>query len=59
GAITAVHPEIISVLLDRVQETIDQVGMVRLLTICYFESIPSIWEWWHTPLIPALRGRCR
>lgn len=27
GAITAVHPEIISILLDRVQDTIDQVGM--------------------------------
>ncbi|KAK2094415.1 Ectopic P granules protein 5 [Saguinus oedipus] len=27
GTITAVHPEIISILLDRVQETIDQVGM--------------------------------
>ena len=33
GAITAVHPEIISVLLDRVQDTIDQVGMVRALTL--------------------------
>lgn len=31
GAIAAVHPEIISVLLDRVQDTIDQVGMVRAL----------------------------
>ncbi|KAJ8789671.1 hypothetical protein J1605_004908 [Eschrichtius robustus] len=30
GAITAVHPEIISVLLDRVQDTIDQVGMGTL-----------------------------
>ncbi|PNI60767.1 EPG5 isoform 3 [Pan troglodytes] len=30
GTITAVHPEIISVLLDRVQETIDQVGMATL-----------------------------
>nr|XP_036874978.1 ectopic P granules protein 5 homolog [Manis javanica] len=30
GAITAVHPEVISILLDRVQDTIDQVGMVSL-----------------------------
>ncbi|EPY81874.1 ectopic P granules protein 5-like protein, partial [Camelus ferus] len=30
GAITAVHPEIISVLLNRVQDTIDQVGMGSL-----------------------------
>nr|XP_012645766.1 ectopic P granules protein 5 homolog isoform X1 [Microcebus murinus] len=37
GAITAVHPEIISVLLDRVQETIDQVGMVSLYL---FKELP-------------------
>lgn len=38
GAITAVHPEIISILLERVQDTIDQVGMVRalLLFTCLF-----------------------
>ncbi|XP_008063178.1 ectopic P granules protein 5 homolog [Carlito syrichta] len=37
GAITAVHPEMISVLLDRVQETIDQVGMVSLYL---FKELP-------------------
>nr|XP_004656875.2 ectopic P granules protein 5 homolog isoform X2 [Jaculus jaculus] len=37
GSITAVHPEIISVLLDRVQETIDQVGMVSLYL---FKELP-------------------
>ncbi|XP_069885335.1 ectopic P granules protein 5 homolog isoform X3 [Dipodomys merriami] len=37
GAITAVHPDIISVLLDRVQETIDQVGMVSLYL---FKELP-------------------
>ncbi|XP_052057303.1 ectopic P granules protein 5 homolog [Apodemus sylvaticus] len=37
GAIAAVHPEIISVLLDRVQETIDQVGMVSLYL---FKELP-------------------
>ncbi|XP_062933124.1 ectopic P granules protein 5 homolog isoform X2 [Cynocephalus volans] len=37
GAITAVHPEIISILLDRVQETIDQVGMVSLYL---FKELP-------------------
>ncbi|XP_006144470.1 ectopic P granules protein 5 homolog [Tupaia chinensis] len=37
GAITAIHPEIISVLLDRVQETIDQVGMV---TLYLFKELP-------------------
>nr|XP_019595254.1 PREDICTED: ectopic P granules protein 5 homolog isoform X2 [Rhinolophus sinicus] len=37
GAITAVHPEIISVLLDRVQDTIDQVGMVSLYL---FKELP-------------------
>uniref|UniRef100_A0A4W2BVL0 Uncharacterized protein n=1 Tax=Bos indicus x Bos taurus TaxID=30522 RepID=A0A4W2BVL0_BOBOX len=37
GAIAAVHPEIISVLLDRVQDTIDQVGMVSLYL---FKELP-------------------
>uniref|UniRef100_A0A8D1XXF0 Ectopic P granules protein 5 homolog n=1 Tax=Sus scrofa TaxID=9823 RepID=A0A8D1XXF0_PIG len=37
GAITAIHPEIISVLLDRVQDTIDQVGMVSLYL---FKELP-------------------
>ncbi|XP_046284273.1 ectopic P granules protein 5 homolog [Marmota monax] len=37
GAITAVHPEIISILLDQVQETIDQVGMVSLYL---FKELP-------------------
>ncbi|XP_006835165.1 PREDICTED: ectopic P granules protein 5 homolog [Chrysochloris asiatica] len=37
GAITAVHPEIISILLDRVQETIDHVGMVSLYL---FKELP-------------------
>ncbi|XP_076768507.1 ectopic P granules protein 5 homolog isoform X1 [Arvicanthis niloticus] len=37
GAIAAVHPEIISVLLDRVQETIDEVGMVSLYL---FKELP-------------------
>uniref|UniRef100_A0A8C7A3X3 Ectopic P-granules 5 autophagy tethering factor n=2 Tax=Neovison vison TaxID=452646 RepID=A0A8C7A3X3_NEOVI len=37
GAITAVHPEIISILLDRVQDTIDQVGMVSLYL---FKELP-------------------
>uniref|UniRef100_A0A8I3W1K7 Ectopic P-granules 5 autophagy tethering factor n=1 Tax=Callithrix jacchus TaxID=9483 RepID=A0A8I3W1K7_CALJA len=37
GTITAVHPEIISILLDRVQETIDQVGMVSLYL---FKELP-------------------
>ncbi|KAB1256285.1 Ectopic P granules protein 5-like protein [Camelus dromedarius] len=37
GAITAVHPEIISVLLNRVQDTIDQVGMVSLYL---FKELP-------------------
>ncbi|XP_012973495.1 ectopic P granules protein 5 homolog isoform X2 [Mesocricetus auratus] len=42
GAITAVHPEIISVLLDRVQETIDQVGMVSLYL---FKELPLyLWQ---------------
>ncbi|CAO2594519.1 Ectopic P granules protein 5 homolog [Lemmus lemmus] len=42
GAITAVHPEIISVLLDRVQETIDQVGMVSLYL---FKELPLyLWK---------------
>ncbi|KAM6219553.1 ectopic P granules protein 5 homolog [Rhynchocyon petersi] len=42
GAITAVHPEIISVLLDRVQETIDQVGMVSLYL---FKELPlHLWR---------------
>ncbi|KFO18173.1 Ectopic P granules protein 5 like protein [Fukomys damarensis] len=54
GAITAVHPEIISFLLDRVQETIDQVGVVSLYL---FKELPLylwqpsaseiavIWDW--------------
>ncbi|XP_064150647.1 ectopic P granules protein 5 homolog isoform X3 [Loxodonta africana] len=37
GAITAVHPEITSILLDRVRETIDQVGMVSLYL---FKELP-------------------
>uniref|UniRef100_A0A8C6QJX0 Ectopic P-granules 5 autophagy tethering factor n=1 Tax=Nannospalax galili TaxID=1026970 RepID=A0A8C6QJX0_NANGA len=37
GAITTVHPEIISVLLERVRETIDQVGMVSLYL---FKELP-------------------
>ncbi|KAI5280116.1 Ectopic P Granules Protein 5-like [Manis pentadactyla] len=37
GAITAVHPEVISILLDRVQDTIDQVGMVSLYL---FKELP-------------------
>ncbi|XP_059563190.1 ectopic P granules protein 5 homolog isoform X3 [Myotis daubentonii] len=37
GAITAVHPETISILLDRVQDTIDQVGMVSLYL---FKELP-------------------
>ncbi|XP_027953928.1 ectopic P granules protein 5 homolog isoform X4 [Eumetopias jubatus] len=37
GAITAVHPEIISIILDRVQDTIDQVGMVSLYL---FKELP-------------------
>ncbi|XP_058533133.1 ectopic P granules protein 5 homolog isoform X1 [Ochotona princeps] len=37
GAITAVHPRIISILLDRVQDTIDQVGMVSLYL---FKELP-------------------
>uniref|UniRef100_A0A673TGY1 Ectopic P-granules autophagy protein 5 homolog n=1 Tax=Suricata suricatta TaxID=37032 RepID=A0A673TGY1_SURSU len=37
GAITAAHPEIISILLDRVQDTIDQVGMVSLYL---FKELP-------------------
>ncbi|PNJ80670.1 EPG5 isoform 3 [Pongo abelii] len=42
GTITAVHPEIISVLLDRVQETIDQVGMVSLYL---FKELPLyLWQ---------------
>ncbi|XP_004855138.1 ectopic P granules protein 5 homolog isoform X1 [Heterocephalus glaber] len=42
GAITAVHPEIISILLDRVQETIDQVGMVSLYL---FKELPLyLWQ---------------
>ncbi|XP_059101873.1 ectopic P granules protein 5 homolog isoform X1 [Peromyscus eremicus] len=42
GAITAVHPEIISVLLDRVLETIDQVGMVSLYL---FKELPLyLWQ---------------
>ncbi|XP_051019663.1 ectopic P granules protein 5 homolog [Acomys russatus] len=42
GSITAVQPEIISVLLDRVQETIDQVGMVSLYL---FKELPLyLWQ---------------
>ncbi|XP_063133568.1 ectopic P granules protein 5 homolog isoform X1 [Rattus norvegicus] len=42
GSIAAVHPEIISVLLDRVQETIDQVGMVSLYL---FKELPlHLWR---------------
>uniref|UniRef100_A0A4X1USI3 Ectopic P granules protein 5 homolog n=1 Tax=Sus scrofa TaxID=9823 RepID=A0A4X1USI3_PIG len=42
GAITAIHPEIISVLLDRVQDTIDQVGMVSLYL---FKELPlHLWR---------------
>ncbi|XP_006889279.1 PREDICTED: ectopic P granules protein 5 homolog [Elephantulus edwardii] len=42
GAITAVHPEIISILLERVQETIDQVGMVSLYL---FKELPlHLWR---------------
>ncbi|XP_037364483.1 ectopic P granules protein 5 homolog isoform X1 [Talpa occidentalis] len=37
GTITAVHPEIISILLDRVQDTIEQVGMVSLYL---FKELP-------------------
>ncbi|XP_037020954.2 ectopic P granules protein 5 homolog isoform X3 [Artibeus jamaicensis] len=37
AGITAVHPEIISVLLGRVQDTIDQVGMVSLYL---FKELP-------------------
>ncbi|XP_032278600.1 ectopic P granules protein 5 homolog isoform X3 [Phoca vitulina] len=37
GAITAVHPEMISIILDRVQDTIDQVGMVSLYL---FKELP-------------------
>ncbi|XP_064433727.1 ectopic P granules protein 5 homolog isoform X3 [Mirounga angustirostris] len=37
GAITAVHPEIISIILDRVQDTIDHVGMVSLYL---FKELP-------------------
>lgn len=46
GAITAVHPEIISILLDRVQETIDQVGMVSVLTVVIFFN-PEVIEQWQ------------
>ncbi|KAM9224723.1 ectopic P granules protein 5 homolog [Dugong dugon] len=42
GAITAVHPEITSVILNRVQETIDQVGMVSLYL---FKELPLyLWQ---------------
>nr|XP_020841414.1 ectopic P granules protein 5 homolog isoform X1 [Phascolarctos cinereus] len=42
GAITAVHPAIISVLLDSVKETIDQVGMVSLYL---FKELPLyLWQ---------------
>ncbi|KAM5222084.1 ectopic P granules protein 5 homolog isoform 2-T2 [Ctenodactylus gundi] len=37
GTIAAAHPEIISILLDRVKETIDQVGMVSLYL---FKELP-------------------
>ncbi|XP_028915803.1 ectopic P granules protein 5 homolog isoform X2 [Ornithorhynchus anatinus] len=37
GSITAVHPEIISVLLERVRDTIDQVGVVSLYL---FKELP-------------------
>lgn len=42
GAITAVHPEIISILLDRVQDTIDQVGMVRALILLVLTPPPFL-----------------
>ncbi|XP_074057750.1 ectopic P granules protein 5 homolog isoform X3 [Macrotis lagotis] len=42
GAITAVHPAIISVLLERIKETIDQVGMVSLYL---FKELPLyLWQ---------------
>ncbi|XP_060029795.1 ectopic P granules protein 5 homolog isoform X2 [Erinaceus europaeus] len=42
GCITAVHPEMTSVLLDRVQDTIDQVGMVSLYL---FKDLPlHLWR---------------
>uniref|UniRef100_A0A4X2M4S9 Ectopic P-granules 5 autophagy tethering factor n=1 Tax=Vombatus ursinus TaxID=29139 RepID=A0A4X2M4S9_VOMUR len=42
GAITAVHPAIISVLLESVKETIDQVGMVSLYL---FKELPLyLWQ---------------
>lgn len=40
GTITAVHPDVISILLDRVQDTIDQVGMVRALILFVFPYFP-------------------
>ena len=48
GAITAVHPEIISVLLDRVQDTIDQVGMVRALTLLVSPFVVVYFEPWSS-----------
>ncbi|XP_049638396.1 ectopic P granules protein 5 homolog [Suncus etruscus] len=45
GAITTVHPEIISILLDRVQDTIDQVGMVSLYL---FKELP-LYLWQPSP----------
>ncbi|XP_056680358.1 ectopic P granules protein 5 homolog isoform X3 [Monodelphis domestica] len=42
GSITAVHPAIISILLDRVKETVDQVGMVSLYL---FKELPLyLWQ---------------
>ncbi|XP_012860183.2 ectopic P granules protein 5 homolog isoform X2 [Echinops telfairi] len=45
AGITAVHPEIISVILDRVRETIDQVGMVSLYL---FKELP-LYLWRPSP----------
>ncbi|KFV98538.1 Ectopic P granules protein 5, partial [Eurypyga helias] len=42
GAITSIHPQIISVLLDRVRETIEKVGMVSLYL---FKELPlCLWK---------------
>lgn len=40
GAIASVHTQIISVLLDRVRETIEKVGMVSE-DHCHLKQVPS------------------
>lgn len=42
AAIAAAHPNIISVLLERLQETIDKVGMVRTFRIgCFHGTVKN------------------